>query len=57
MKSTSEIAELSKKMAFDVAKVAIEQGHALQITDEQLRAKIDKNFWKPQYREYRRVTI
>lgn len=51
------IAELSKKMAFDVAKVAIEQGHALQITDQQLLTKIEQNFWQPQYREYRRVTI
>jgi len=52
----TEIAEISKKMAFDVAKVAIAQGHALQISDEQLLRKIEKNFWTPQYRDYRRVS-
>jgi malate dehydrogenase (oxaloacetate-decarboxylating) len=53
----TEIAQLSKEMAFDVAKIAMAQGHALQITDQQLRDKISKNFWKPQYRDYRRVSI
>jgi malate dehydrogenase (oxaloacetate-decarboxylating) len=53
----TDIAELSKKMAFDVAKVAIEQGHALNISDQQLKAAIDANFWRPKYRDYRRVTI
>ncbi|MDP2562484.1 NAD-dependent malic enzyme [Psychrobium sp. 1_MG-2023] len=53
----TEIANISKQMAFDVAKVAIEQGHALQISDEQLLKKIEKNFWNPQYRDYRRVSI
>ena len=52
----TEIAKLSREMAFDVAKIAIEQGHALQITDEKLREKIAKNFWTPQYRDYRRVS-
>ena len=52
----TEIAAISKKMAFDVAKVAIEQGHALNISDEKLLAKINKNFWTPQYRDYRRVS-
>jgi len=52
----TEIAAISKKMAFDVAKVAISQGHALQISDEQLRNQIEKNFWSPEYRDYRRVS-
>ncbi|MGB1297026.1 MAG: NAD-dependent malic enzyme [Psychrobium sp.] len=52
----TEIANISKQMAFDVAKVAIEQGHALAIDDDMLRAKIEKNFWMPQYRDYRRVS-
>lgn len=52
----TEIADISKKMAFDVAKIAIEQGHALQISDEQLLKKIEKNFWSPEYRDYRRVS-
>jgi len=53
----ADIAELSKRMAFDVAKVAIEQGHALNISDKQLSANIEANFWRPEYRNYRRVTI
>ena len=52
----TEIAAISKKMAFDVAKIAIEQGHALAITDEMLLAKIERNFWMPHYRDYRRVS-
>lgn len=52
----TEIASISKQMAFDVAKVAIEQGHALAIDDDMLKAKIEKNFWLPQYRDYRRVS-
>ena len=53
----TDITVLSKKIAFEVAKVAIKQGHALQITDEQLQAQITKNFWHPQYRDYRRTAI
>ena len=53
----TEIANLSKVMAFDVAKIAMAQGYALQISDEKLREKIKKNFWLPQYRDYRRVSI
>jgi len=52
----TEIAAISKKMAFDVAKVAIEQGHALAMSDEMLLSKIERNFWMPHYRDYRRVS-
>ena len=38
----TQIADISKKMAFDVAKIAIAQGHALQISDEELTAKIEE---------------
>jgi len=51
------IAELSKQIAFAVAKVAFEQDLALKITDEQLKAKIDRNFWQPEYRQYRRTSL
>lgn len=51
------IAELSKKIAFAVAKVAIEQGLALEQSDEAIRAKIDRNFWRAEYRPYKRVSI
>jgi len=51
------ISQLSKRMAFDVAKVAIEQGWALQLSDEQLAAAIEDNFWLPRYRDYRRTAL
>lgn len=53
----TEIANLSKKIAFAVAKVAFEQDLALEITDEMLIAKIERNFWKPEYRQYKRISI
>jgi len=43
-------------MAFEVAKVAIAQGWALKLSDRQLRAAIEENFWLPRYRDYRRNT-
>ncbi|WP_206483587.1 NAD-dependent malic enzyme [Thalassotalea sp. G2M2-11] len=52
-----EIANLSKDIAFAVAKVAFEQGHALAIDDDSLRAKIERNFWHPAYRHYKRISI
>lgn len=55
--SINQIAELSKKIAFQVASVAMQQGLALQVSDEQLWQKIDDNFWYPTYRHYRRVSI
>ena len=51
------LAELSKKIAFNVAKVAMAQGHALTITDEQLLANIEKSFWSPEYRQYKRTSM
>ncbi len=53
----TEIANLSKKIAFAVAQVAFEQGHALQIDEDNLRAKIERNFWRPTYRSYKRVSV
>jgi len=50
------LAELSKKIAFAVAKVAQQQGLALEIEDNLLQQRIDDNFWKPQYRHYKRVS-
>lgn len=52
----TEIAELSKEIAFAVAKVAFKRGLALEIDDEQLKAKIESNFWQPEYRDYRRTS-
>ena len=52
----SELSELSKKIAFEVAKVAQKQGLALEISDEELLQKIERNFWTPEYRQYKRVS-
>ncbi|WP_417657624.1 NAD-dependent malic enzyme [Pseudidiomarina aestuarii] len=53
----TSIAELSKQIAFAVAKVAQKQGLALEISDETLRQRIDSQFWQPAYRNYKRVSI
>jgi malate dehydrogenase (oxaloacetate-decarboxylating) len=52
----TEIAELSKKIAFNISKIAYEQGLALEISDEMLLEKIERNFWQPEYRQYRRTS-
>lgn len=52
-----EIALLSKKIAFDVAKIAMQQGLALEMPDDLLLEAIEKNFWKPVYRTYKRVSV
>ncbi len=46
----AEISELSKKIAFAIAKLAQEQGHAPKISDRQLNNAIEDNFWLPEYR-------
>ncbi|MFT4632640.1 MAG: malate dehydrogenase (oxaloacetate-decarboxylating) [Candidatus Azotimanducaceae bacterium] len=51
----TELANLSRTIAFAVAKVAMSEGHARQISDEELSADIARNFWTPEYREYRRI--
>ncbi|HET8816420.1 MAG TPA: NAD-dependent malic enzyme [Pseudidiomarina sp.] len=53
----TSIAALSQQIAFAVAKVAQEQGLALEISDETLRQRIDGHFWQPAYRNYKRVSI
>jgi malate dehydrogenase (oxaloacetate-decarboxylating) len=52
-----QIAEVSKAIAFAVAKVAQAQGHALEISDAQLHARIDQIFWTPHYRSYKRISL
>jgi malate dehydrogenase (oxaloacetate-decarboxylating) len=49
------LAELSKAIAFAVAKVAQAEGLANERSDDELRGDIERNFWTPQYREYRRI--
>jgi len=52
-----QITEVSQSIAFAVAKVAQEQGHALKISDAQLHARIDQIFWTPHYRNYKRISL
>jgi malate dehydrogenase (oxaloacetate-decarboxylating) len=51
------IAQLSKDIAFAIAQVAFKQNLALPMSDEELLAKIERNFWKPVYRQYRRTSV
>ncbi|CAM4292373.1 NAD-dependent malic enzyme [Pseudoalteromonas ostreae] len=53
----TEIETLSKRIAFGVAKKAIEEGAALEISDDMLWAAIDRNYWLPKYRNYKRCSI
>lgn len=52
----TELAALSKQIAFNVAKVAMAQGLALELDDALLQQKIEDNFWLPEYRQYKRVS-
>jgi len=51
------IVELSKKIAFEVSKIAFKQKYALKVSDETLLTQIENNFWQPNYRQYRRVSV
>jgi malate dehydrogenase (oxaloacetate-decarboxylating) len=51
------IAQISRDIAFAVAKVAMAQGLALELSDEAFKQSIERNFWKAEYRPYKRVSI
>ncbi|MBU2869778.1 NAD-dependent malic enzyme [Colwellia sp. E2M01] len=51
------ISQLSKDIAFAIAQVAFKQNLALPMSDEELLAAIESNFWKPIYRQYRRISV
>lgn len=53
----SDLNQLSRDIAFAVGKVAQQEGLALEIDDDTLRQRIDSNFWTPEYRDYKRVSI
>ena len=53
----TSIAQLSKDIAFAIAKVAFKEKLALAMSDDDLLAKIERNFWKPVYRQYRRTSV
>lgn len=50
----ADIREVSKAIAFDVARQAQADGVALASNDETILAAIEANFWQPAYRHYRR---
>ena len=50
-----EIQKVSRVIAFKVAKAAMDAGVAPVISDDLLIENIEKNFWKPEYRQYKRV--
>lgn len=52
----TQLADLSKQIAFAVAKMAMQEGHALEMDDEHLTGKINSNFWRPEYRQYKRTS-
>ncbi|MEB3754993.1 NAD-dependent malic enzyme [Acinetobacter sp. MD2(2019)] len=51
----NEIQKVSRLIAFKVAKAAMEAGVAPIVSDDVLLENIEKNFWKPAYRQYKRV--
>ncbi|GLR72321.1 NAD-dependent malic enzyme [Agaribacter marinus] len=53
----TDIMSLSKAIAFEVAKVAMQQGYALTVADDVLRRRIEDKFWQPEYRPYKRVSL
>ena len=40
-----------------MAKAAMDAGVAPMLDDEALQQAIEANFWKPEYRDYKRVTF
>ncbi|PKH54463.1 NAD-dependent malic enzyme [Shewanella sp. Choline-02u-19] len=52
-----DIHSVSKHIAFAVAKVAVEEGHALPSSDELLTQAIEDNFWTAEYRRYKRTSF
>ena len=52
-----QIQQVSRFIAFKVAQAAMADGIAPLMSDEALTAAIEKNFWTPQYRPYKRVTF
>lgn len=53
----SEIHQVSRHIARMVARTAMSQGKAAQVTDEVLDKAIEANFWQPEYRRYHRSSF
>lgn len=54
--SLDHLQDISKKIALKVALAAIADGVAPNVSVEVLQHAIEENFWKPEYRDYVRVT-
>ena len=52
-----QIQQVSRHIAFAVAKQAMREGKALPLEDEALRTAIDQLFWQPRYRSYKRTSF
>lgn len=52
-----DIQSVSRAIALAVAKVAQEEGVAVKTSVEALQQAIEDNFWRPEYRSYRRTSI
>jgi malate dehydrogenase (oxaloacetate-decarboxylating) len=50
----NQIPDVSRTIAISVGMQAIEEGVAPAVTREELKHKIQANFWMPEYRDYRR---
>ena len=51
----NELHQVSRIIAFKVAQAAIEDGVAPAIHEDILRQRLEENFWKPEYRRYKRI--
>ena len=51
----ADIQKVSRVIALKVAQAAIADGVAVPLTDEQIQSNIEKEFWQPEYRTYKRV--
>ncbi|KHT62764.1 malate dehydrogenase [Photobacterium gaetbulicola] len=52
-----EIQNVSRHIAFAVAKKAVEQRKAPKNTDDRIKEKINDNFWDAEYRRYKRTSF
>ena len=54
--SINQIRSVSKKIAVAVATQAMDEEVALRISEDSLLTQIERNFWSPEYRDYRRTS-
>ncbi len=53
----ADIHQVSKYIAYQVAKTAQKEGVAMKTTDEALKKALEENFWRPEYRTYKRTSF